>query len=182
MEDPSLPAHTRPRPKHWALVAAACAAVVAAALAAAPAAGRTVPAGAAPKALPTQSAPDPAKAQLPLDCGPFPVTVSLSFSALLDGTPSTVAAAHCAAPNGTPSDGVFLLGPGPTVRATLLHESDGLTVTALRLRSDGTVTGTARGYSGDDVPRAFPDLVLSLAWSRSGTGWNLTKTPVNISQ
>ncbi|AUG76221.1 hypothetical protein CFP65_1322 [Kitasatospora sp. MMS16-BH015] len=182
MEDSTLPAHARPRPKHWALVAAACAALVAAAVVASPASGTTAPAGAAPRALPTAAAPDPAKAQLPLDCGPFPVTVTLSFNALLDGIPSTVAAAHCAAPNGTPTDGVFLLAPGPTVRATLLHEADGLTVTALKLRSDGTVTGTARGYSSDDVPRFAPDLILTLEWRKDAAGWHLTKSPSNIRQ
>ncbi|WP_441247076.1 hypothetical protein [Kitasatospora sp. McL0602] len=179
MEDPSQPelqAHARPGFRHWALVAAACAAVIAAALAASPAAGRTTPTGTTPRALPTAAAPDPAKAQLPLDCGPFPVTVALSFSALLDGLPSTVVAAHCAAPNGTPSDAVFLLTPGPTVRATLLGEADGLTVTALKLRSDGTVTGRAKGYSSDDVPRFAPDLLLDLTWSHNGTGWDLTKS------
>jgi hypothetical protein len=181
---PNRPTHAR----HWALVAAACAAVVGGTLAAAPAQGRPTPspAGQPAEALATAAAPDPAKAQLPMDCGPFPVTIALSFGARLNGVPSTVAAAHCAAPNGTPSDAVFLLTAGadgrPTVEASLLTEADRLTVTALKVRSDGTITGHAKGYSSDQVPRFRPDLVLSLNWTRHGAGWTRTETRVPANQ
>ncbi|MGK4579877.1 hypothetical protein [Kitasatospora sp. HPMI-4] len=185
-DQPERPTHARPR--HWALVAAACAAVVGGALVTTPAQGRPTPspAGQSAEALTAAEAPDPAKAQLPLDCGPFPVTVALSFGARLNGVPSTVAAAHCAAPNGTPSDAVFLLTAGPdgrpTVEASLLTEADRLTVTALKVRSDGTITGHAKGYSSDDVPRFAPDLVLSLNWTRHGTGWTRTETKAPVNQ
>ncbi|MFB9371296.1 MULTISPECIES: hypothetical protein [Kitasatospora] len=179
----------RSRIRHWVLVAAATAALVAAGLAAAPAGGVVRPAarpGAAPTAakapaaLPKEAAPDPAKAVLPLDCGPFPVKVSLSFAALLDGRPSTVLAAHCDAGNGTPPDGVYLLTNGqdgrPQVAATLLEESAGRTVTELKLRSDGTLTARAKGYSSDEVPRYAPDLLVSLSWrQKAGGGWLRTE-------
>lgn len=174
------PTHAGPR--HWALVAAACAAVVGGTLVAAPAQGRPTPSpsGRSAEALTAAAAPDPAKAQLPMDCGPFPVKVGLSFGARLDGVPSTVATAHCAAPAGTPSDAVFLLTAGPdgrpTVEASLLTEADRLTVTALKVRSDGTISGIARGYSSAAVPRFAPDLVLDLSWTRHGSQWTRTET------
>ncbi|MFI5531009.1 hypothetical protein ACIA8O_20970 [Kitasatospora sp. NPDC051853] len=178
------PGAGRSRIRHWVLVAAATAAVIAAGLAAGPAGGVVRPtahpagptASKAPAALPKESAPDPAKAALPLDCGPFPVKVSLSFAALLDGRPSTVLAAHCDAGNGTPPDGVYLLTNGqdgrPRVAATLLEDAAGRTVTELKLRSDGTLTARAKGYSSDEVPRYAPDLLVSLEWRKqAGGGW-----------
>ena len=171
------PAHARSGPKHWLLVAAGCAAVVAGAVAADPAEG--TPAASRPTAgpAPSAAAPDPAKAELPLDCGPFPVSVVLKVSADLgDGRPSTVVAAHCAADNGTPPDGVFVLAAGPdgrpVVAATLLDPAaDNLTVTALTVRSDGEIRGTAKGYSSEDVPRCCPDRSLALSWRRHGGDW-----------
>ncbi|MDH6127089.1 hypothetical protein [Kitasatospora sp. GP82] len=187
MKDQAInPVHARPRIRHWAVVAAACGAVVVGALAATPAQGRPTPGPEPVEALPAAAAPDPAKAQLPLDCGPFPVTIALSFGARLDGVPSTVAAAHCAAPNGTPSDAVFLLTTGPdgrpAVRASLVTEADRLTFTELKLRSDGTIIGRAKGYSSANVPRFAPDLVLSLSWTRHGTEWTRTETKAPAGQ
>ncbi|WP_344438772.1 hypothetical protein, partial [Kitasatospora nipponensis] len=147
---------------------------------------RTVASGApktpsAPRALPAAGAPDPARAQLPLDCGPLPVTVAISFAADLgDGTPSTVVAAHCTAGSGTAPDGVFLLGAGPdgrpVVRDTLLTWQEGLNVTRLALRSDGTLTASAQGYSTADIPRCCPDLRVNLNWARQGTSYGRTQT------
>ncbi|MFJ9517165.1 hypothetical protein ACIRPK_02675 [Kitasatospora sp. NPDC101801] len=166
----------RTRVRHWVLVAVATAAVIAGALAVDPAQGVARPTRpAAPSALPAAAAPDPARALLPLDCGPFPTTVALSFGAVLDGRPSTVVAAHCAAENGTPPDGVYLLTPGqdgrPQISATLVRPTEGLTVTELKLRSDGTVTARAKGYSSDDVPRYAPDLTVLLSWHRQAGEW-----------
>ncbi|WP_354643397.1 hypothetical protein [Kitasatospora camelliae] len=177
----NTPAHARSGFGHWAVVAAGCAAVVGGALAAGPASGAISPPAPTAKAAPSAAAPDPAKAGLPLDCGPFPVAVSLKVSADLgDGKPGTVAAAHCDAGNGTPSDGVFVLAPGPdgrpVVAATLVEEDEDLTLTALAVRSDGSVHGTARGYSSPDVPRFAPDLMVELNWKRTGTGWTRTDT------
>ncbi|MDH6130856.1 hypothetical protein P3T37_000223 [Kitasatospora sp. MAA4] len=178
----TTPDHARPGLLHWSAVLAACVAVVAAALAAGPAAGavRSAPAG-APRPVPTAQAPDPAKAQLPLDCGPFPVKISISFPADLgDGTPATVVAAHCSADNGTPPDGVFVLAAGPdgqpVVRDTLVHWQENLTLTRLALRSDGVLTGQALGYSGADVPRCCPDLTVNLNWTRKGGSYVRTQS------
>ena len=184
---PDAPAHARSGAVHWAVVAAGCAAVVAGALAANPAGGTTGPARPAPRALPAAEAPDPAKAELPLDCGPFPVKISVHFGADLgDGRPGTVAAAHCDAENGTPPDAVYLLGPGPdgrpVVLATLLSEQENLTVGRLALRSDGVITGHAQGYSSEDVPRFSPDISLDLSWTRHGAGWTRAETRAPAAQ
>ncbi|MFI9329197.1 hypothetical protein ACIGZJ_16820 [Kitasatospora sp. NPDC052868] len=181
------PAHARSAPWHWALATAGCAAVVATALAANPATGTPGPIRPTAKAIPAATAPDPAKAELPLDCGPFPVKISVSFAADLgDGRPGTVAAAHCAAENGTPPDAVYLLGPGPggrpAVLATLLSERENLTVSRLGLRSDGVITGHGQGYSSDDVPRFSPDISLDLTWTRKGGGWDRSQTAAPLAQ
>ncbi|MFD9125748.1 hypothetical protein [Kitasatospora sp. NPDC059571] len=177
-DGPKAPAHARSGLRHWALVAAGCAAVVAGAVAADPAEGTPTAARPTAKAVPpAAAAPDPGKAERPLDCGPFPVSVALRVTADLGtGTPATVVAAHCAAETGTPPDGVFVLTAGadgrPQVAATLLDaDKDRLTVTSLAVRSDGTVHALAKGYSSDDVPRCCPDRTLELNWSRHGAAW-----------
>ncbi|MER7752460.1 hypothetical protein [Kitasatospora sp. NPDC097643] len=176
------PGHAHTAPWHWALALGGCGAVVAAALAAGPASGTPVPVHHTPQALPASAAPDPAKAQLPLDCGPFPVKTVLSLSADLGGgRPATVVAAHCAAENGTPPDAVYLLGPGPVVLATLLSERENLTVSRLNLDSAGVITAHAQGYSSPDVPRFRPDISLDLTWTRKGGGWDRSQTAAPLS-
>ena len=177
------PAHARPALRHWALVAAGCGAVIAGALAASPAAGSTGPGGPSGpvvRAVGDTDAPDPAKVQLPLDCGPFPVKVALRVSASFDGRPLTVAAAHCAADNGTPPDGAYLLGAGPdgrpVIQGVLVRPEEGLTVTEVRLRSDGTITGRAKGYSTPDIPHCCPDLTVTLTWTQHSGQWTRTET------
>ncbi|MEU9074682.1 hypothetical protein ACFYUY_38040 [Kitasatospora sp. NPDC004745] len=182
----SRPGHARTAPWHWALALAGCGAVVAAGLAAGPASGSPVPLHGAPRALGASAAPDPAAAQLPLDCGPFPVKAVLSMPAVLgDGRPGTVVAAHCDAANGTPPDAVYLLGFGPgdrpVVVSTLLSERENLTVGRLALRSDGAITGHAQGYSSEDVPRFRPDISLDLTWTRKGGGWERSQTAAPVS-
>ncbi|MFF7989486.1 hypothetical protein ACFZDG_06795 [Kitasatospora xanthocidica] len=183
----SRPGHARTAPWHWAVALAGCGAVVGAALAASPATGTPVPAHGAPAALAASAAPDPALAQLPLDCGPFPVKTAVSVPARLgDGRPGTVVAAHCAAETGTPPDSVFLLGFGPgdrpTVLATLLTERENLTVSRLAVRSDGSITGRAQGYSSEDVPRFSPDISLDLTWTHRGGGWERSQTAAPAGQ
>ncbi|MFE0464860.1 hypothetical protein ACFW1A_36960, partial [Kitasatospora sp. NPDC058965] len=183
--DPGVPAaQARSGPLRWGAVAIGCAALVAGSIAAAPSVrpAGTAPVAAAgtPKAVPTAAAPDARKAQLPLDCGPLPSTVSVSFAADLgDGTPATIAAAHCQAGSGTAPDGVFIVTAGPdgtpTVHDTLVDWREGLTVTALALRSDGTLTAKAQGYSTPDVPRCCPDLTVQLSWAHHGTTWSRTQ-------
>ncbi|GAA2145584.1 hypothetical protein GCM10009760_34360 [Kitasatospora kazusensis] len=182
-DEKQTPAHARPALRHWALVAAGCGAVIAGALAVSPAQGSTTANGAAGpvvRPVPDADAPDPAKAELPLDCGPFPVKVALRASASFDGRAVTVAAAHCAADNGTPPDGAYLLGAGPdgrpVVQATLVRPEEGLTLAEMRLRSDGTITGRAKGYSSTDVPHCCPDLTVSLTWTPQHGQWTRTET------
>ncbi|WP_051738426.1 MULTISPECIES: hypothetical protein [Kitasatospora] len=185
MTERRIPGHARSGLKHWVLVAAGCAAVVGGALGATSATGAVtagqpaagpLPAPASPEA---RSAPpaeaDLAKVPFPLECGPFPVAVSLRTSALSAGQPLTVAAAHCQADMGTPPDGVFLVGADgrPVV---LLPDSEGLTVTELAIRSDGSIRGRARGYSSPDVPRFSPDLQVELVWQRVSGTWKATET------
>ncbi|GLW59166.1 hypothetical protein Kpho01_71760 [Kitasatospora phosalacinea] len=178
-----IPGHARSGLKHWALVAAGCAAVVGGALGATSATGAVTGGQRAadgpvaepvPTASPLPEA-DLAKVRLPLECGPFPVAVSLKASAVLDGEPVTVAAAHCRADMGTPPDGVFLVG-ADGAPVLLLPDADGLTVTELAVRSDGSIRGKARGYSSPDVPRFSPDLQVELVWTRSGGAWAKTET------
>ncbi|MFD7730191.1 hypothetical protein ACFV6F_07385 [Kitasatospora phosalacinea] len=187
MTERRIPGHARSGLKHWALVAAGCAAVVGGALGATSATG-AVTAGrsaAGPTAEPVPTASplpeaDLAKVRLPLECGPFPVAVSLKASAVLEGEPVTVVAAHCQADMGTPPDGVFLVG-ADGAPVLLLPDADGLTVTELAVRSDGSIRGKARGYSSPDVPRFSPDLQVELVWTRSGGAWakTETRTPVH---
>ncbi|MEV4614756.1 hypothetical protein AB0K43_19465 [Kitasatospora sp. NPDC049258] len=170
-----IPAHARPGVRHWALVAAGCLALVGGALAATPATGTVTAGRPAAGPTPTAAAPDPAAAELPLDCGPFPVAVGASFPADLgDHHPVTVVAAHCAADNGTPPDGVWLLGPGqggrPVVLETLLRPDENLTVTRLA-PAGGYVTAHVQGYSDDEVPRCCPDVSKDLNWVRKDGRW-----------
>lgn len=187
------PAHARSGVHHWALVAAGCAAVVGGAIAADPAQGSITPthpaaqpSPTAAKQLPPAAAPDPAKAELPLDCGPFPVKVTLTVTADLgDGKPSTVVAARCATDTGTPPDGAYILVNGPTgkpvVAATLVDPvKDKLTVSELKLRSDGTIHAKAKGYSTDDIPRCCPDVNHELAWAHHGPQWTRTDTTTPV--
>ncbi|MGC0316924.1 hypothetical protein [Kitasatospora acidiphila] len=176
----------RSGPWRWLAVAAGCAALATGTMAAAPSAhpGAAAAAGSGtPKPLPATAAPDAAKAALPLDCGPLPTTVTLSFAADLgDGTPATIAAAHCAAGAGAAPDGVFVItaGPGgtPQVHDVLLDWHQDYTVTRLALRADGTITAQARGYSSADVPRCCPDLSVELDWTRHGAGFTRTEHSV----
>ncbi|MFC8720841.1 hypothetical protein [Kitasatospora sp. NPDC057198] len=183
MTERRIPGHARSGLKHWVLVAAGCAAVVGGALGATSATGAVTggqQAADGPVAEPVPTAAplpevDPAKADLPLECGPFPVAVSLKASAVLDGRPVTVAAAHCRADMGTPPDGVFLV-TADAAPVTLLPDSEGLTVTELAIRSDGSIRGTARGYSSPDVPRFSPDLRVDLSWTRTAGAWTKQET------
>ena len=186
------PAHARSGAIHWVVTAAAIGAAVAAVVVTAPAQGaphrvRTPLAGPAgpstashPAVPPSPSAaPDPAKAELPLDCGPFPVEATPSFARDLDGDgrSETVVAAHCGGTNGTPPDGVYVLAagaegsPGPRIAATLVRPEENLSVVDLAPGDGGTVVAEVHGYSTPDVPRCCPDVDLILSWARNGDHW-----------
>ncbi|MER8184181.1 hypothetical protein [Kitasatospora sp. NPDC094015] len=184
-----IPAHARPGLRHWALVAAGCLAVVGGALAATPATGTVTarPVTGPAATTPAAAAPDPARAELPLDCGPFPVALGAGFPADLgDHRPVTVVAAHCAADNGTPPDGIWLLGPAgqdgrPVVLETLLSPDENLTVTRLA-PAGGYVTAHVQGYSDDEVPRCCPDVAKDLNWVRKDGRWTRSETTPSAAQ
>ncbi|WP_157815398.1 hypothetical protein [Kitasatospora sp. CB02891] len=170
--------HARSGLKHWVLVAAGCAAVVGGALGATSATGAVVTGRQAEAAVPEV---DLSKVQLPMECGPFPVAVSLKASAVVDGKALAVLAGHCQADMGTPPDQVFVVEGAGGKPVELLSDRDGYTLTELTIRSDGSIRGAARGYSSDDVPRFSPDVVVELVWKQSARGWTRgeTRTPAH---
>ncbi|MFD8593515.1 hypothetical protein ACFV1L_00755 [Kitasatospora sp. NPDC059646] len=166
--------HGRSGLKHWVLVAAGCAAVVGGALGATSATGAVVTARQADAGPPEV---DLAKVQLPMECGPFPVAVSLKAAAVVDGRALAVLAGHCQADMGTPPDEVFVVEGAAGKPVRLLADRDGYTLTELAIRSDGSIRGAARGYSSDDVPRFAPDVKVELVWTRSAAGgWTKAET------
>ncbi|WP_152645014.1 hypothetical protein [Kitasatospora griseola] len=170
--------HARSGLKHWVLVAAGCAAVVGGALGATSATGAVVTSRQAEAVVPEV---DLSKVQLPMECGPFPVAVSLKAAAVVDGKALAVLAGHCQADMGTPPDQVFVVEGAGGRPVELLSDRDGYTLTELTIRSDGSIRGAARGYSSDDVPRFSPDVVVELVWKQSARGWTRaeTRTPTH---
>ncbi|GGQ82224.1 hypothetical protein [Kitasatospora griseola] len=170
--------HARSGLKHWVLVAAGCAAVVGGALGATSATGAVVTSRQAGAVVPEV---DLSKVQLPMECGPFPVAVSLKAAAVVDGKALAVLAGHCQADMGTPPDQVFVVEGAGGRPVELLSDRDGYTLTELTIRSDGSIRGAARGYSSDDVPRFSPDVVVELVWKQSARGWTRaeTRTPAH---
>ncbi|WP_418956126.1 hypothetical protein [Streptomyces tritici] len=178
MQPAALPdlAHTHPRPMHWLATAAAMAAVVAGAGLLQPEAATATGAGAAPVGAPRAApgpAPEAAGAAYPLECGGAPSVVVRQASGDLDGdgSPETVAVAHCDAGSGTPPSGVYVLTRGKDgaarVVATLVEPAVKQSVEALAVR-DGVVTATLLGYSSPDVPSCCPDLRESAEWRWRG--------------
>ncbi len=177
MQTPAVPdlAHTRSRPLHWLATATAMAAVVAAAGLLQPEAATASQDGGSPKTAPaaSASAPDPATADLPLECVGAKVLVTEKASGDLDGDggPETVAVTRCDAGMGTPPNAVYVLarGKGTDARvvATLLEAAEGMNVNGLAL-SDGTITATLFGYSSPAVPRSNPDRQEKVKWQWQG--------------
>ncbi|GAA2712838.1 MULTISPECIES: hypothetical protein [Streptomyces] len=183
----SLP-HTRSRPVHWVVTAAAVAGTVLGAALAGPAEDHAEPvatakAPAAPAPLP---APDPAAARYPLECGPAGVEVTGTAAADLDrdGRPETAVAVRCHSGAGTPPSGVYVLGapqaPGgsPRVLATLVDPRQRMSVTGLQAAA-GTVSATLLGYSSAGVPRCCPDLRRAVKWHWRGGKFVLGALPVS---
>lgn len=169
-------AHTRSGPLAWLGTAAALGGIVAAALAAAPA-GAAVPVANGPHAVPAGSAPDPARVAFPLHCDGLPTKVTARFSADTsgNGTVATVVAVHCAAQNGTPPDGLYVLRPGPDgkprIAATLIAPDQHLTVRSLGIRADGAIHAAVDGYSSADVPRCCADVHVTYTWTPEPDGY-----------
>jgi hypothetical protein len=177
MDQQQALAHTRTRPRHWLGTAVVLGAVVAGAVALAPA-GAAAPIADGPHSVPASAAPNPSLVAFPLNCAGLPTKVSKRFSADTtgDGSVVTVVAVHCAAQNGTPPDGLYVLraGPGgkPRIAATLISPAQDLTVLTLGLRSDGTIRAAVDGYSSADVPQCCPDLHQTYTWTPGPDGYS----------
>jgi hypothetical protein len=167
-------AHTRPQAMHWLATATAMAAVMAIAGLLQPGAAKASQAGsgpstAAPGSAP-RTAPDPARAVYPLECGGAGTAVTKKASGDLDGdgSPETVAAVRCAAGSGTPPSGVYVLtgaaGEAPRIVATLVDPKEKLSVGDGFAIRDRMVQATMLGYSGPGVPRCCPDEKQQISW------------------
>ncbi|WP_052434373.1 hypothetical protein [Streptacidiphilus melanogenes] len=179
---PRLPAHARSKPLHWIATAAGLCGVVGLALAVGPAgavqtgaaqSGAGQPGAAHPLAGgAAATAPDPAKAKLPIDCGPLPVHVDQHFSAALPGAgaPVTVVAARCDAGAGSPPDGLYVLEAGQAAPIQLLDPAKRMTVRSVAMRSDGSIHAVVIGYSSASVPDCCPDLSETLNWTLGADG------------
>jgi hypothetical protein len=182
---PRLPAHARSKPLHWIATSAGLCAVVGVVLAVGPAGA--VQTGAEPAAHPlaTGTAPDPAKAKLPIDCGPLAVHLDQHFSAALPGagTPVTVVAARCDAGAGAPPDGLYVLKAGQAAPIQLLDPAKRMTVRSMAMRSDGSIHAVVIGYSSTSVPDCCPDLSETLDWTLGANGtWGAPVVTANSAQ
>ncbi|HEY9367430.1 hypothetical protein [Streptomyces sp.] len=174
MQPAALPdlAHTHTRPVHWLATAAAMAAVVAGAGLLQPDAATATTGADGPRPA-LKPAPDAATAAYPLECGGAPSVVARKAAGDLDGdgSPETVAVAHCDAGSGTPPSGVYVLTRGKDgaarVVATLVEPTSKQNVETLAVR-DGVVTATLLGYSSADVPSCCPDVKESAEWRWQG--------------
>lgn len=189
---PRLPAHARSKPLHWLATAAGLCGVVGLALAVGPAgavqtgtAQTGVGRPGAAHQLAQGTAPDPAKAKLPIDCGPLPVHLDQHFSAALPGAgmPVTVVAARCEAGAGSPPDGLYVLEAGQAQPIQLLDPAKRMTVRSMAMRSDGSIHAVVVGYSSTSVPDCCPDLFETLDWSLGANGsWGAPVVSANSSQ
>ncbi|OIJ92451.1 hypothetical protein [Streptomyces colonosanans] len=185
MQHPAVPelAHTTTRPIHWIVTAAAVSGLIALSSALQPGSATAAQPPTEAKTAPaTTTPPDPARADIPLDCGPVKVIVEKKATGDLDGDgrPETVAVAHCDAGMGTPPDGVYVLTQAadsskPRVVATLVDPKDRLTITDFAVR-DAAVTATLLGYSSSDVPSCCPDTKTPAKWQWKG-GAFIRSTP-----
>ncbi|WP_406016621.1 hypothetical protein OG520_32150 [Streptomyces sp. NBC_00984] len=178
MQTSELPdlAHTDTKPLHWLATAAAMAAVVAAAglLQPDPAASASTPhRTTAQHGTANVTAPDPARADFPLECGGLESAVAKQATGDLDGDgrPETVAVVRCAAGSGTPPSGVYVLtrgsGAAPRVVATLVDPAQEMSVGDFAVR-DGVISATLLGYSSDTVARCCPDQQERVTWQWKG--------------
>lgn len=162
--------HTRTRMVHWLSTAVALAAVVGATAFIQPADASAQP------TLTTASsgpAPDPKKADFPVDCGSpsVPIDVVDKGSADFDGDgrKETVASVRCHSGTGSPPNALFVLaaaarpGQPPRVVATMLRTKERMTVQDLRV-SGRTVSAKLLGYSSPSVPSCCPDKQRKVKW------------------
>ncbi|AVH59680.1 MULTISPECIES: hypothetical protein [Streptomyces] len=172
MQQSAVPelAHTHTSPIQWVATATAVAGVVALSSVLQPDPATAAQPGPEAKSAAATAAPDPARVDFPIACGPTKAIVEKKASGDLDGDgrPETVAVVHCDAGSGTPPNGIYVLTQAadaqePRVVATLIDPKDRLNVTDFALR-DGAVTATLLGYSSADVPSCCPDVNDRAKW------------------
>lgn len=175
--------HTRTRMVHWMSTAVALSAVVGASALIQPADASAQP------TLTTASAPapDPKKADFPVDCGSpsTPVDVVAKGSADFDGDgrKETVASVRCHSETGSPPNALFVLaaparsGQAPRVVATMLRTKERMTVQDLRV-SGRTVSAKLLGYSSPSVPSCCPDRQRKVKWEWKDGKFALKAAPV----
>ncbi|MGW1074124.1 hypothetical protein [Streptomyces sp. NPDC002537] len=176
--------HTRPRPAHWVITAAALVAVVVGASLVGPRDDTT--AASAVPAPATGRGPDPHAARYPFDCGGT-TTVDVVHQATADldgdGRQETAAVVRCASRGGTPPSGIYVLAPAadesgrPRVLAALVDPAERMSVTGFHVTGE-TVSATLLGYSSARVPRCCPDLSRNVEWRWRDGKFALTALPV----
>jgi hypothetical protein len=169
---------------HWLSTAVALAAVVGASALIQPADATAQP------TLTTASsatAPDPKKADYPVDCGSPSVKVDVVAKGFADfdgdGRAETVASVRCHSGTGTPPNALFVLGAparpdqAPRVVATMLRTKERMTVQDLKV-SGRTVSAKLLGYSSPSVPSCCPDKQRKVKWEWRDGKFALEAAPV----
>nr|WP_206322862.1 hypothetical protein [Streptomyces sp. HNM0575] len=176
--------HTRTRVVHWLSTAVALAAVVGASALIQP-----VDATAQPTLTTTSAgpAPDPKKADFPVDCGSPSVKVDVVDKGYADfdgdGRRETVASVRCHSGTGTPPNALFVLaaaarpGDAPRVVATMLRTKERMTVQDLSV-GGRTVSAKLLGYSSPSVPSCCPDKQRKVKWEWKDGKFALEAAPV----
>ena len=176
--------HTRTRMVHWLSTAVALAAVVGASSLVQPADATARP---ALETLSAGSAPDPKKADFPVDCGrpsaPVEVVAKGATDFDGDGQQETVASVRCQSGTGTPPNALFVLGAParpdekPRVVATMLRTKERMTVQNLKV-TGRTVSAKLLGYSSPSVPSCCPDRQRKVTWEWKDGRFALEAAPV----
>lgn len=176
--------HTRTRMVHWLSTAVALAAVVGASALVQPPDASAQPTLNASASGP---APDPKKADFPVDCGRPSVKIdvvdkgSTDFDG--DGRKETVASVRCHSGTGTPPNALFVLAAAarpqdpPRVVATMLRTKERMTVQDLKVQGR-TVSAKLLGYSSPSVPSCCPDRQRKVKWEWKDGKFALEAAPV----
>lgn len=162
--------HTRTRMVHWLGTAVALAAVVGASALIQPTDATAQP---TLTTTPAGPAPDPKRADFPVDCGSPSARVdvvdqgSADFDG--DGRMETVASVRCHSGTGSPPSALFVLAAparpdeAPRVVATMLRTKERMTVQDLKVHGR-TVSAKLLGYSSPAVPSCCPDKQRKVKW------------------
>lgn len=180
-------AHTRTRMVHWLSTAVALAAVVGISGFVQPADASARPTLTTASASAGGAAPDPKKADYPVDCGRPSVKVDVVAKGSADfdgdGRRETVASVRCHSGTGSPPNALFVLasaarpGQAPRVVATMLRTKERMTVQDLKV-SGRTVSAKLLGYSSPSVPSCCPDKQRKVKWEWKDGKFALEAAPV----